>query len=56
MVSFFFLPKSKFSVFGKKPWTITHGLILEIPKKFLRKVYHLNGYEKRNLMTLVSVA
>ena len=26
------------------------------PKKVLRKVCHLNGYEKRNLMKLVSAA
>ena len=26
------------------------------PKNVLRKVCHLNGYEKRNLMALVSVA
>ena len=51
-----FLPKSKFSVFGKKPWTITHGFVFRSPEKDLRKVYHLNGYEKRNLMTLVSAA
>ena len=25
-------------------------------KKILRKVYHLDGFEKRNLMTLVSAA
>ena len=49
-----FLPKSKFSDFGKKPWTITHGFVFRSPKNVLRKVYHLNGYEKRNLMTFVS--
>ena len=52
----FFLPKSKFSDFGKKPWTITHGFVFLSPKKVLRKVYHLIGSEKRNLMTLVSAA
>ena len=48
-----FLPKS---VFGKKPWTITHGFVFQSPEKVLRKAYHLNGYEKRNLMALVSAA
>ena len=52
----FFLPKSKFSDFGRKPWTIVHGFIFAVPKKVLRKVYHLNGNEERNLMALVSVA
>ena len=51
-----FLRKSKFSDFGQKPWTITHGFVFGSRKKVLRKVYHLNGYKKRNLMTLVSVA
>ena len=54
MVSFF--AEVKFSDFGKKPWTITHGFGFRSPEKVLRKVYHLNGYEKRNLMALVSVA
>ena len=56
MVSFF--AEVKISVFGQKPWTITHGFAFRSPKKVLRKVllYHLNGYEKRNLMTLVSAA
>ena len=35
---------------------ITHGFVFRTPKKVLRKVYQLNGYEKRNLMALVSVA
>ena len=35
---------------------IVHGFIFVDPKKVLRKVYHLNGSEKRNLMALVSVA
>ena len=46
----------KFSDFGRKPWTIVHGFIFAGPKKVLRKVYHLNGNEKTNLMALVSVA
>ena len=50
-----FLPKSKFSDFGQKPWT-THGFFSGSPKTVLRKVYHLTGNEKRNLMALVSVA
>ena len=29
-----FWPKSKISNSGQKPWTITHGLILEVQKKF----------------------
>ena len=32
-----FPPKSKFSDFGRKPWTISHGLIFGSPKKALRK-------------------
>ena len=55
MVSFF-LPESKFSDFGQKPWTITHGLIFVSPKKVLGKVCYLIGNEKRNLMALVSAA
>ena len=51
-----FLTKSKFSDFGQKPWTITHGLIFWSPKKVVRKVYHSKECEKRNLLTLVSVA
>ena len=51
-----FLPKSNFSVFVKKPWTITHGFVFRSPEKVLRKVYRLNEYEKRNLMMLVSAA
>ena len=31
-----FLPGSKFSVLGRKPWTIVHGLIFASPKKVLR--------------------
>ena len=54
MVSLF--AKVKISDFGKKPWTITHGFDFRSPKKVLRKVYHLIGNEKRNLMTLVSAA
>ena len=50
-----FLPKSKFSDFGQKPWTIVHGLIFGSRKKVVRKVCHSKGNEKRNLMALVSV-
>ena len=35
---------------------ITHGFFSESPKTVLRKVYHLTGNRKRNLMALVSVA
>ena len=48
--------KSKFSVFGQKPWTIVHGFIFEGPKKVMRKVYQSKGNEKRNLKAIVSVA
>ena len=48
--------KTNISDFGRKPWTIVHGLIFGSPKKVLRKVCHLKGNEKRNLMALVSVA
>ena len=41
---------------AKNPWTIVHGFIFGSPKKVLRKVCHLNGYNKRNLMALVSAA
>ena len=54
MVSF--LPKLKFSDFGQKPWTIVHGFFFGSPEKVLRKVCHLNRYEKVNLMKLVSAA
>ena len=50
-----FVPKSKFD-FGQKLWTIVHGFIFGSPQKVLRKVYHSNGNEKRNLMALVLVA
>ena len=33
-----------------------HGMILGSPKKVLSKACHSNLHEKRNLMTLVSVA
>ena len=32
------------------------GFVFRSPEKVLRKVYHLIGYEKRNLKTLVSAA
>ena len=50
------LPRSKFSVFDQKPWTIIHGFIFESPKKVLRKVYRFKGNENRSLTVLVSVA
>ena len=50
------LAEVKISVFGKKPWTITHGFVFVSHKKVVRKVYYRNGCEKRNLMALVSVA
>ena len=37
-------------------WPKTMDFVFGSAKKVLRKVYHLNGYEKRNLMTLVSAA
>ena len=42
-----------FPFLAKKPWTITHGFVFVSPQKVVRKVYYRNGYEKRNLMTLV---
>ena len=37
-------------------WPKTMDFFSGSPKKVLRKVYHLTGNEKRNLMALVSVA
>ena len=51
-----FCRSQNFPFLAKKPRTITHGFVFRSPEKVLRKVYHLNGYEKRNLMTLVSAA
>ena len=51
-----FLPKSKSSDFGQKPWTIVHGFVFGSPKKVVRKVCHSIVNEKRNLMALVSAA
>ena len=55
MVSFF----AEVKIFRFWPKTmdyITHGFFSGSPRKVLRKVYHLTGNEKRNLMALVSVA
>ena len=46
----------KFSIFGRKPWTIVHGFVFESPKKVLRKVCHSKGNKNKSLTTLVSVA
>ena len=46
-----FLPKSKFSDFGQKPW-FDFGR----PKKVARKVWHSIENEKRKLIAFVSVA
>ena len=55
MVSFFAEVKI-FRFWQKTMDYITHGLIFGCPKKVLKKVCHLKGNEKRNLMALVSVA
>ena len=54
MVSFF----AEVKIFRFWPKTMDYNPWFDFwsPKKVVRKVYHLNGYEKRNLMTLVSVA
>ena len=49
-----FLPKSKFSFSGRKPWTIVHGLIFGSPKKFRRKGYHWKGHLRRSRMAQIS--
>ena len=54
--TFYFLLNSKFSDFGKKPWTIVHGFIFGSRKIVLRKVCQSKGNEKRKLIALVSVA
>ena len=54
MVSF--LAKVKFFRFWLKTMDYSPWFFFLSPKKVLRKVYHLNGNEKRNLMALVSVA
>ena len=50
------MPNSKFSDFGRKPWTITQGFFFDGPKKVSRKACLLNVHEETNLMALVSVA
>ena len=50
-----FGPKSKFSFFGQKPWTIIRRFDFRSPKKVLIKVCHSKELERRNLMALVSV-
>ena len=52
MVSF--LAKVKIFHFWIKTMDYNPWFDFQSPKKVLTKVYHLNGYEKRNLMTLVS--
>ena len=54
MVSF--LAEVKFFRFWQKTMDYNPWFDFRSPEKVVRKVYHLNGYEKRNLMTLVSVA
>ena len=54
MVSFF--AEVKFFRFWQKTMDYNPWFCFSESRKVLRKVYHLNGYEKRNLMTLVSAA
>ena len=54
MVSF--LAKVKISIFRPKTMDYSPWFDFWSPKKVFRKVYHLKGNEKRNLMALVSVA
>ena len=54
MVSF--LAEVKISRFWPKTMDYSQVFFLVSPKKVLRKVCHSKGNEKRNLMTLISVA
>ena len=54
MVSFF--AEVKFFRFWTKTMDYNPWFFSGSPEKVLRKVYHLKGNEKRNLMALVSVA
>ena len=54
MVSFF--AEAKFSRFWPKTMDYSQVFFLASLKKVLRKVCHSKGNEKRNLMTLISVA
>ena len=54
MVSFF--GEVKIFRFWPKTMDYSQVVFLASPKKVLRKVCHLKGNEKRNLMALVSVA
>ena len=54
MVSFF--ADVKISRFWPKTMDYSQVFFLASPKKVLRKVCHSKGNEKRNLMTLISVA
>ena len=49
-----FWPKSKFSDFGRKPWTVVHGFDFASPKKVLRKGYHRKWHLKGNRMVQIS--
>ena len=54
MVSFF--AEVKIFRFWPKTMDYSQVVFLASPKKVLRKVYRSKGNEKRNLMTLISVA
>ena len=54
MVSFFAVVK--IFRFWLKTMDYSQVFFLASPKKVLRKVYHSKGNEKRNPMTLISVA
>ena len=54
MVSYF--AEVKIFCFWEKTMNYNPWFCFPESKKIVRKVYHLNGYEKRNLMTLVSAA
>ena len=51
-----FFAEVKISIFRPKTMDYSPWFDFCTPKKVLRKVYHLKGNEKRNLMALVSVA
>ena len=48
--------KVKISIFRPKTMDYSPWFFFGSPEKVLRKVCHLNGYEKGNLMKLVSAA
>ena len=51
-----FFANVKIFIFRPKTMDYSPWFDFGHPKNFLRKVYHLKGNEKRNLMALVSAA